>query len=114
MRPSPWPLGRYVFRASWPIELTRWGSSVVRFLNRFGSPLVDPLQVGDLVSAHYPHASPGALYLDDVPTSFARANHYGEAFHVRKIIEDSDRAVRDESALWAEGELARLQIPPLP
>merc|ERR1712216_1041926 len=86
MRSSPWLLGRYIYRASVPIELAGWGSIAARFLNRFGSPIVDPLRVGDLVSAHYARAAPGTLYLDDVPMSFVRANHYGEAFHVRKII----------------------------
>merc|ERR1712194_890492 len=91
-----------------------WGSTAARFLNRFGSPIVDPLQVGDLVSAHYARASPGTLYLDDVPMSFVRANHYGEAFGIRKIIEDGDTPVRDESVLWAEEALAQLNLPPLP
>ncbi|CAK0885466.1 unnamed protein product, partial [Prorocentrum cordatum] len=50
MRESPWLLGRYVRRATSPIELRRWGSGVAGFLNRFGSPLVDPRRVGDLVS----------------------------------------------------------------
>merc|ERR1712216_695696 len=92
----------------------RWGSTVAGFLNRFGSPLVDPLRVGDLVSAHYPRGAPGTLVLDDTPQDFARANHYGEAFRVRKIIEDGDVLARDESALWAEERLQVLGLPSLP
>ncbi|CAK0885469.1 unnamed protein product, partial [Prorocentrum cordatum] len=75
---EPWLLGRYVRRATSPIELRRWGSGVAGFLNRFGSPLVDPRRVGDLVSAHYPRGQVGTLYLDDVPQSFLRVNHYGQ------------------------------------
>jgi len=114
VRPSPWLLGRYIHRASVPIELKRWGSTLAGFLNRFGSPLVDPHRVGDLVSAHYPRAEPGALYLDDVPQTFVRANHYGEAFKYRPVIEDWDTPVQDESILWAEKELQHLNLPELP
>ncbi|CAE8657451.1 unnamed protein product, partial [Polarella glacialis] len=102
MRPSPWLFGRYVWRASAPLELNNWGSTVAGFLNRFGSPIVAPDRVDELVSAHYPRPAPGTLILDDVPQDFVRANHYGEAFHVRAIIEADDVAVKDESMLWAE------------
>ena len=67
---------------------------VAGFLNRFGSPLVVPERVGDLVSAHYPRPNAGTSYLDDVPMDFLRANHYGEAFHVRQIIEEHDVPVK--------------------
>lgn len=112
MRASPWLLGRYTFRAEAPIELPRWGSHVAGFLNRFGSPLVDPARVGDLVSAHYPRVGPGMLHLDDVPQDFLRTNHYGEAFRVRKVIDNDN--VHDESILWAEARLQEAGVPHLP
>ncbi|CAJ1403405.1 unnamed protein product [Effrenium voratum] len=114
VRKSPWLFGRYVYRASEPLHLKDWGSPVAGFLNRFGSPLVNPERVGDLVSAHYPRPSAGSLYLDDVPMDFVRANHYGEAFHVRQIIEEHDTPVKDESILWAEEAMASLGLAPLP
>ncbi|CAK9055703.1 unnamed protein product [Durusdinium trenchii] len=114
VRPSPWLFGRYVYRASVPIQLRDWGSPVAGFLNRFGSPLVVPERVSDLVSAHYPRPAAGTFYLDDVPMDFLRANHYGEAFHPRQIIEEDDTPVKDESILWAEEAMANLNLEPLP
>ena len=40
---------------------------------------------------------------------FLRANHYGEAFHVRQVIEEDDVPVKDESLLWAE-EVGRSKV----
>eukprot|EP00931_Biecheleriopsis_adriatica_P046040 TRINITY_DN26408_c0_g1_i1.p1 TRINITY_DN26408_c0_g1~~TRINITY_DN26408_c0_g1_i1.p1 ORF type:complete len:773 (+),score=124.46 TRINITY_DN26408_c0_g1_i1:49-2367(+) len=114
MRSSPWLFGRYVWRASVPIQLSSWGSQVAGFLNRFGSPMVVPERAGDLVAAHFARPSAGTMYLDDVPMDFVRANHYGEAFHARKVIEPGDRPVKDESILWAEEEMAKLALPALP
>lgn len=113
-RPSPYLFGRYVYRASKPLQLRNWGSPVAGFLNRFGSPLVVPDRVGDLVSAHYARPSAGTFFLDDVPMNFFRANHYGEAFHVRPTIEEDDVPVKDESILWAEEAMSGLNLEPLP
>eukprot|EP00913_Durusdinium_trenchii_P013697 g12860.t1 len=94
VRPSPWLFGRYVYRASVPIQLRDWGSPVAGFLNRFGSPLVVPERVSDLVSAHYPRPAAGTFYLDDVPMDFLRANHYGHGQFESGAIASRARAGR--------------------
>jgi len=115
-RPSPLLIGRYVHRPRRPIELPRWGSlQASSFLNRFASPIVDPLRVSDIVSEHYPRAKVDSLYIDNVPQSFARVNHYGEAFGSRDVLPDEKEFLADESALWAvEPMLANPAVAPLP
>lgn len=115
-RPSPLLLGRYVHRPRRPIELPKWGSlQASTFLNRFASPIVDPLRVSDIVSEHYPRAKVDSLYLDNVPQSFARVNHYGEAFGPRDVLPEEKEFLVDESALWAvEPLLANPAARPLP
>jgi len=113
LRESPYLPGRYIYRSSKPIELPKWGSTRASTLNRFPSPLANPDRVGELVTEHFPRAKPGSLYLDDVPQDFLRANHYGETFRIRPILQRGSVWVRDESILWVEDSFLRLGLPPL-
>eukprot|EP00435_Cladocopium_sp_Y103_P010257 s2600_g2.t1 len=97
-RPSPYLFGRYIYRASKPLQLRNWGSPVAGFLNRFGSPLVVPDRVGDLVSAHYARPSAGTWnQFAFFPCTFwpTKGRGLSQAFHVRPTIEEDDVPVKD-------------------
>ena len=103
---------RYTQRSFRPLlQPPGWGSASApnAFLNRFGSPIVRPEAVSELVAAHYPRpnnlflrrAGP-ARVLDETPQNVARANHYGHAFSSRNVLDEgADFLVSDESLVWA-------------
>ncbi|CAD7948330.1 unnamed protein product [Amoebophrya sp. A120] len=112
-RQSPTLLGRYTNRADKPLLQPKgWGSAQFAnsFLNRFGSPILRPEAVSELVAAHYPRGNNlffPARVLDETPQTFVRANHYGHAFSLRNPLDESDVLVQDDSALWAEEIVAK-------
>ncbi|CAD7969573.1 unnamed protein product [Amoebophrya sp. A25] len=101
-------LGQYTQRANKPLLQPRgWGSGqhANSFLNRFGSPILRPEAVSELVAAHYPRPNNRfwpARVLDEVPQHFLRTNHYGHAFSKRNPLDPTDALVEDTSILWAE------------